>query len=74
MIQPDSFGGLAPADLFRTLSPALELLGQNDPERLVIKTPVFIAQGTADPIVPAKFTDALYRDLTARGASIEYRR
>jgi fermentation-respiration switch protein FrsA (DUF1100 family) len=74
LIQPDSFGRLAPADLFRTLSPALDLFGQSDPERLMIKTPLFIAQGTADPIVLARFTDELYRDLTAIGARIECRR
>jgi len=71
-----SFGALAPAQLFNqgaNLAPIETALGKNDPEHLRIKTPLFIAQGTADTTVFKVFTDQLDQQLVQLGAKVDYR-
>jgi pimeloyl-ACP methyl ester carboxylesterase len=71
-----SFGGLAPAQVFNSnndLAPLEAALGKSDPEHLRIKTPLMIAQGTADTTVFKTFTDQLDQELTTLGAKIEYK-
>ncbi|HEY7633759.1 MAG TPA: alpha/beta fold hydrolase [Thermoleophilaceae bacterium] len=71
--QANSFGGLAPAQIFNTnadLGPTETALGKSDPEHLRIKTPLFIAQGSADTTVFPAFTNQLEQQLTANGAKI----
>jgi pimeloyl-ACP methyl ester carboxylesterase len=60
--KPDSFGGIAPANLFvagANLNPFIAALNANDPETLKIKGPVQIEQGKADTTVIPAFTDQL---------------
>jgi acetyl esterase/lipase len=60
--QSDSFGGVAPANLFvagADLNPLIAALNANDPETLKIKGPVQIEQGKADTTVLPQFTDQL---------------
>ena len=75
--KPDSFGGVAPAELFRpdaVLDPVVAALDKNDdPERLSIKGPVLIAQGKADSTVLPPFTDQLNAELKGRGVDITYK-
>jgi pimeloyl-ACP methyl ester carboxylesterase len=71
-----SFGGLAPAQLIQSsanLNPLFTDLGKNDPEHLRIKTPLFIAQGTADTTVFPFFTNSLVTDLDQLGAKVDYK-
>ena len=65
----NSLGGLPPAQLLRSgidRTPLLTVLGKNDPQHLKIKTPLFMAQGTADTTVIPTFTDQLDQELTAQ--------
>jgi pimeloyl-ACP methyl ester carboxylesterase len=74
--QPDSFGGVAPADFFRSdadtsgLVPALD---ESDPENLKITTRLDVEQGTADTTVIPGLTDQLVKELRGRGARITYK-
>lgn len=71
-----SFGGLAPSQLFTSganLNPLFATLGKNDPEHLKIKTPLFIAQGTADTTVFPQFTNQLDQELVQHGAKVDYK-
>ena len=73
---PSSFGGLAPSQLPASganLAPVFAAIGQNDPEHLKIRTPLFIAQGTGDRTVLKPFTDQLEGELSKRGTKIDYR-
>jgi pimeloyl-ACP methyl ester carboxylesterase len=73
---PSSFGGLSPSQLpvsGADLNPLFAELGKNDPEHLRIKTPVFIAQGTADTTVFPSFTNELDQELTGLGAKVDYK-
>jgi fermentation-respiration switch protein FrsA (DUF1100 family) len=73
---PDSFGGLAPADLIRPDAdsrPVIAALGAQDPEDLQIRTPVQIHQGTADAAVFKAFTDPLVEDYRERGVPVTYK-
>jgi pimeloyl-ACP methyl ester carboxylesterase len=75
--QPSEFGGVPAANFFKAganLEPAFQLLGQNDPEHLKIRTPLYIAQGTADQTVFPTFTDQLDSQLTASGTKIDYKK
>ena len=70
-----AFGSVAPANLFQTnadLTPVLTVLGKSDPEHLRIRTPLFVAQGTSDSTVFPQYTDQLVRQLTAKGAKVDY--
>jgi fermentation-respiration switch protein FrsA (DUF1100 family) len=73
----DSFGGLAPAELFRgdaDLGPVTAALdAADDPENLKIRTPVRIEQGTSDTTVFPIFTDQLAQSLKGRGTPLVYR-
>ena len=72
----NSLGGIPPAQLLRSgtdRAPLLAVLGKNDPQHLKIKTPLFMAQGTADTTVIPTFTDQLDQELTASGTKIDYK-
>ena len=75
--EPDSFGGLAPADLFRarrrTSRRSIAALNANDPETLKIAGPVLIEQGKADTTVFPSFTDQLDAELKSRGVKVTYK-
>jgi pimeloyl-ACP methyl ester carboxylesterase len=73
--RPDSFGGLAPAEVFRPdadLTPFLEAVARSDPERLAIRTPVRVDQGTADTTVLPPFTAQLVEVYRNRGIKTTY--
>jgi Secretory lipase len=68
---PDSFGGLAPKDIYRPgvdFDLIAKLLKVQDPALLTIRTPILIDQGSADTTVIPMFTDLLVADLAKRGA------
>ncbi len=74
--QPDSLGGLAPADLLRPdvdVAPILKVLNANDPETLRIQTPLRIEQGLADTTVFPSFTKDLVAELKQRKAKIDFK-
>jgi pimeloyl-ACP methyl ester carboxylesterase len=75
--KPDSFGGVAPANLFRpdaNIDPLIAALNaDDDPEALRIRTPVRIEQGKADTTVFPSFTDDLVSELKRRGAAVTYK-
>jgi dienelactone hydrolase len=74
--KPGSFGGVAPAELFRpdaALDPVIARLNANDPETLSIRTPVLIEQGKADATVFPNFTDELNAEYTQRGVDVTYK-
>src|SRR5262249_44545379 len=60
--KPDSFGGVAPANLFRPdadLNPVIAELNANDPEDLKVPGPIQIEQGKSDTTVLPPFTQTL---------------
>ena len=75
--QPDSFGGVAPADLFRAdvdVAPIVAALNRDDdPEELKIRGPVLIEQGLADTTVLPNFTNDLATDYKRRGVDLTYK-
>jgi fermentation-respiration switch protein FrsA (DUF1100 family) len=75
--KPDSFGGVAPANLFRAdanLAPVIAALNaDDDPESLTIRGPVLIEQGTADTTVFPAFTEQLTTELKGRGVDVTER-
>jgi pimeloyl-ACP methyl ester carboxylesterase len=74
--RPDQFGGIAPADLLRDYAdrtPAVKALDANDPENLTLRTPLFVAQGTADQTVLPFFTEGLVDQLRAKGAKVRFK-
>ena len=73
---PGSFGALAPATLIRPevdISAVVTALNGQDPERLSIRTPVRIQQGTADGTVFKLFTDPLVEAYRRRGMRVSYK-
>src|SRR3954471_13652529 len=74
----DSFGALAPAEIFRDdadLAPAAAALDQEfDAENLTIRTPVRIEQGAADATVFPTFTDQLAKALQDRKTPLAYKK
>jgi pimeloyl-ACP methyl ester carboxylesterase len=70
LAKPDSFGALAPANLFRPdadITPVVAALNaDDDPETLKIRGPVRIEQGKADTTVFPNFTDQLVGELKAK--------
>ena len=75
LTSPESFGGLAPADVIRSeapTGPVTAALAQQDPEDLRIRTPVRVQQGVDDATVFKLFTDPLVADLRRRGAEVSY--
>jgi acetyl esterase/lipase len=73
----DSFGGLAPADLFRAdadVNPVLAALGEDDdPETLKVPGRVLINQGSADGTVLPAFTQQLVGDYGKAGVKVTYK-
>ena len=49
-----------------------DLLARNRPGATKTKAPVFVAQDTADEVVPAVTTDQLVKDLCAKGDTVDY--
>jgi pimeloyl-ACP methyl ester carboxylesterase len=73
--RPDSFGGIAPAALFRPdadLSALVRALAKNDPSDLKIRTPVRVEQGGADTTVVPVFTDRMVATLRKAGTPVTY--
>jgi pimeloyl-ACP methyl ester carboxylesterase len=73
--RPGSLGGLAPAELLLPevdFTPYLRAIARSDPERLAIRTPVRVEQGTADTTVLPVFTDQLVREYERRGIRTTY--
>jgi predicted esterase len=69
----------APASEMLRLSALLEppwpgLLDANTPGRARTEVPVFVGQGTADPIIVPELTDALVARMCAAGDDVTYRR
>jgi hypothetical protein len=50
------------------------LLEENTPGRVRTEAPIFVGQGTADPLVVPELTDALVARLCATGSAVTYRR
>jgi pimeloyl-ACP methyl ester carboxylesterase len=76
LTETDSFGGLAPAELFRpgvNLAPTIAKLNENDPETLKLRHPVQIEQGTGDTTVLPLFTDQLVPKLKSNGVKVTYK-
>ena len=72
--EPDSYGGIAPADLLQGGADTTELdevLTRMNPD-LKIGAPVLLAQGTADTTVFPSFTDQLNGELVGRGNEVDY--
>jgi pimeloyl-ACP methyl ester carboxylesterase len=75
LAQPDSIGGLAPSEFFRSGSDTSALvaaLDTSDPENLKIKSPVDVEQGSADTTVFPGLTDDLVKQLRGRGTKVVY--
>ncbi len=74
--QPSSWGGLAPAGIFRQgadLTALQAAIGANDPEDLTIRTPVLLEQGVADTTVFKLFTDQLDQAYVKRHTNVTYK-
>jgi pimeloyl-ACP methyl ester carboxylesterase len=73
----DSFGAIAPADLFRSdvnLDPIVAALREDaDPDALKVPGPVLIEQGKADTTVFGLLTDQLVGELKTNGADVTYK-
>jgi dienelactone hydrolase len=72
----DSFGGLAPADLWQpaaNLAPFTAKLNANDPEDLTVKTPVLVEQGKADGTVFPAVTDQLVQEYVRHHVPVAYK-
>jgi fermentation-respiration switch protein FrsA (DUF1100 family) len=76
LVQADSFGGLAPADVLRSdadLSPLVKALARRDDvENVRIRTPVRVEQGTDDQTVFPFLTDDLVTAFKARKNPVVY--
>jgi pimeloyl-ACP methyl ester carboxylesterase len=75
LARPDSFGGLAPSQLFQPgadLRPLVRALSKNDPSDLRIGTPVRVEQGSADDTVLPPFTDRMVAALRRAGTRLTY--
>lgn len=73
--QKDSFGGVAPKDIFRSgadFGPTINALSKNDPEHLNFGTQVLVEQGLADSTVFPQFTDDLVAQYRERGIGTIY--
>jgi dienelactone hydrolase len=76
LAQPDSFGGIAPADLIKGGAgpddEVLDVLGEMNPA-LKVGPPILVAQGTADTTVFPSYSDMLVAELAERGGNVDYR-
>ncbi|MEA2481456.1 MAG: hypothetical protein QOJ07_3378, partial [Thermoleophilaceae bacterium] len=71
----DSFGGIAPSDLFRSdadVDPVVKALDKSDPENLKITTPLLVAQGGKDTTVFPALTDQLVQQYRDGGTKVDY--
>jgi len=69
------WAAIVPFDAFAQhadLAPLLHAAAQNEPGILEITIPALLVQGTADEFVPPAASDALARELCARGAPLTY--
>jgi fermentation-respiration switch protein FrsA (DUF1100 family) len=76
LARSDSFGAIAPAELFRAGAPldgVYAALDANDPETLTLRGPVLIEQGTADTNVFPALTEQLAAALERRDVDVAYR-
>jgi pimeloyl-ACP methyl ester carboxylesterase len=74
--QPGSFGGLAPAEIFRPgadRGPFLAALARSEPQALKIRTRVRIEQGAKDSTVFKTFTDRLVSAYEKAKVKVSYR-
>jgi dienelactone hydrolase len=72
---PDSFGGIAPADLLRKGADTgflFKVLSENNPA-VATKAPIFMPQGDADTTVFPDFTTQLNQELVAKGDNVDYK-
>lgn len=80
LTRPDSWGGLAPAQIPGPRFPAIrkrfyDLLDANDPLGIELgPTPIRLDQGLLDAVAPFPFLEDLVRRQRARGADITYAR
>jgi len=74
LAQPDSFGGIAPADLLKKNADLTKLNDVLDGMNPAVGTsaPILLAQGTADSTVFPFFTDMLNGELVDRGDNVDY--
>jgi pimeloyl-ACP methyl ester carboxylesterase len=73
--KPDSFGGIAPADLIRDgadTGPLYDVLADENPD-VKTKAPILLAQGTKDTTALKMFTDKLVDELEAAGDDVTYK-
>jgi len=75
LAQPDSLGGLAPADLIRVGYDRTRMYEILDAQNPAVKTaaPILLAQGTADATVPKLLTDMLEPKLVEQGDKVDYK-
>ncbi len=74
LVAPDSFGGIAPADLESPgadLGPLYGVLGQQNPA-VSTTAPILVLQGEADTTVFPVFTDSLVTELEALNDAVTY--
>ncbi len=70
-----SFGGLPLDQLVRpsaNLAPTVSAIAANDPDKLRIRAPILLEQGSADATVPAARDQALSQSLAKAGDSVTY--
>jgi pimeloyl-ACP methyl ester carboxylesterase len=73
--KPDSFGGIAPADLLQDeadTGPLYDVLADENPD-VKTKAPILLAQGTDDATAYKTFTDQLADELEGAGDDVDYR-
>jgi dienelactone hydrolase len=74
--KPDSFGGV-PLNEFldknKDLTPLLDEVGKNDPEKLRPRTPIRVEQGIADQTVFESFTKQLVDEYAANDVKVVYK-
>jgi alpha-beta hydrolase superfamily lysophospholipase len=71
----NSWGGLVPADAFRSdadLQPLLNVAAASDAGALKYAVPLLILHGTTDTTVPQASSDALDKQLCAAGVTVRY--
>jgi pimeloyl-ACP methyl ester carboxylesterase len=76
LIKPDSWGGLVPANAFRTgadIAPLVRQADANEPGSLSYAVPLLMVQGTADTTVAPASTDLVRAELCAKQATLTYR-
>jgi predicted esterase len=75
LVGPRSFGGIAPARVFRSdadLAALLRDAANDEPGSLAYAAPLLLLQGTADMLVRPALTDRLFAQLCDGGATVRY--